>query len=1682
MATTITDVIPNAEDIERWGIGVVFDEDGPDLSSCGSSPSGDSSINLGPEKVGLTSIEKESGIPSSPFRRSGAPSPESPVKGTAVSGNLLLSAKETPEIPQSGGTMPRTPEVESGSSLSTTTFARPINSYQAYPQVHGKRALVLLDDEDQGDDAEDAAGAEDAGDAEEVGPENDGSVIVGLRELPRGNRQRRISPSPSSALVGPKSPEMPHTMERYLASTDDRELVEAQIQVNPKEDAEERLDAVLEEEEEVPVVLSRAASPAPALPDATSVGASVDVAEVEGANELVADPAEHGFANQDRPISVGSIHSAGDSAVEDLEANDIYQRLAEARRIREANMVPIGRHNSEPSAAQPELRSHFTALLTTKNGRKPPRLNSPPPRIPHLRLPVATPRPCPWRRASSSSMYSRENKIMRKLLGKVTADSSTDTNHTIGITSAPHFQTSYRPSASQNAVYPVGVPILCLDTSPDRRTAIIAGRHVLKTVVFDGLSISEGIDVRAAITAHSSKGASGSLTADKLSIRDVKWHGDSTIFTACANGNIFSYDLARITTGSTALEFVQTREDSRQVNSLDINPHRQTTLLSGSQDGMVRYFDIRAPVQSRSGGFTYSPRGAYKCNADGVRQVNWSPKDGFYFACGTESGVVLKWDVRKIAQPLLKIPAHDKACASISWHPDGNHLISGGWDSKCAVWDMSKNADKRQKPRWLIHTPAPVSAVAWRPGLWSASAQGKRAAQVAVSYDDGSHKRYGINSVHIWDLARPSMPYKEIDCFDFSPSGLLWQDQDLLWTVGNDGLFNQCDVAFAPKVLDRQSVSSMALSARGDAVMFLDERPHYRPRPPIIHPHQSSVVPPRTSYSSSPTTPMLSISRSDSEEDVVGSFLGPRRRIGRKRRHSLRSIPVLSTTPPSGPSLGEDQVLGLEQAIKVTGTYKTQQAMAVGHVPAAARVDIYQFLSSYYLETLEQELPNINGGKSLAKRVASIMEQYARAAEQVNQFRLAQTWRILAYSMNLLLDRRAQYHLETRLGHFQKRPSLPKIKDLPKVKVARSLGVVVEMNGEETPRRPSTAVVSNSMDSKSLSVRSLLSDDIESTSNVATPIARAINEEHAEQGGYPSDARLPPVMESDSFALPPAAHSTFNNSPRRRLDSVPLSVTSHQSDQTQISSTDGYDFYDTDALQAIDVPEPRKKEQQPLDYGPRTPNSRRTIRHDSDDSFAQIFSMSESSKQTSGLTASSEGGASARSVTSYPVQLQPGPVDEQGEYESRIRGREIEDSPEHGALEALNGPGNSAPKESPEEIFMISQTTMASDTATDEPSQSQIDSLPPTFEDHAPLHMGVSASCLPKISPALQHDSTPNILESDYLPWPEDPSYPHPLATKETPDTSPPLNPYTLLTRALDFETRTSALNASAMVLLLKPLMPDSVIDPFRATSILRQHHTRLMGMKLFIEAALLRKLCVQGWPEGIPEWGDNYTSIFGPAQQGVKGGFMCPSCRKPRELDPKLGSKALWKCERCRAAMAPCAVCGHRETTATVSRIPEGALLPHHVADPVMSVWWYCPGCAHGGHATCLQDWHAPSENGAYELSDGCCPLDGCGHACLPGKWREEKNMARSDEVGRAAVEKARLGGSVAGSKPQSPVIQPNIRGDKDEVPQSRAVESVRETLASNAPTAGILSSSPGSRGGERERRKSVKFVPTER
>ncbi|KAI1323391.1 hypothetical protein F5Y16DRAFT_346327 [Xylariaceae sp. FL0255] len=1313
-------------------------------------------------------------------------------------------------------------------------------------------------------------------------------------------------------------------------------------------------------------------------------------------------------------------------------------------------------------------------------------------------------------------MYN-QGKIIKRLLGRpdstdLTADSPNPTH--VASTS----ETPYRHKVEQPIVYQTQEPVACLDRSHHGRIVVLGGRHVLKTLhLDDGLNVREGVDVRAAITAHHA----ASLASDQLSIKDVKVadsHGaEPTIFTACANGKIFMYDVSRLAL-RLPLDFVQTTDGSRQVNKLDINPHRATWMLAGGQDGIVRCFDIKAPATGRNGP-TFRAFSSIRCNADAVRDLKWAPKDGMVFACATESGAVMKWDIRKPTAPLLKINAHDaqKGVTSIAWHFDGNHLISAGFDQKCHVWDLSKNAEKRQKPKWSIHAPSPINNVSWRPGLWSATAQGRRAAQVAVAYDDGGQlKKNGISCVHIWDLARPTMPYKEIE-FEHSPYALLWHNQDLLWAVGPAG-FRQANVAFAPKVMDRQPLSNLDFSARGQVLMFLEERAQVSRHPSTIRTRE--IIPPSSSYSSSPTGQMLSLSRSDSEEDVIGSFLGPKQRGSGGHRSQSRQSQPLSTTPPSAAGIDE-QVISLEKAMKLTTPFRPQQVMAIGRIPAGASLpQTYRHFSQQYLEVLERGLPNSEKAETFDKRVTNILDEYAGVAGRASQFRLAQTWRILSYAMNLLLQSRSRYHLEQRLTNSGRKKSPPlkdPICDTRRIDSSSKL----QVQGEETPRKaPSIA----SLDSHPPSTRSLLAGDIDNESNLATPLARPVEDSLPDLDD--GEKRLTPVTEVGSFSLPPALYAA-RESPRRRLDSAPLSILSQGS---QISSTEGYDFYDLEEAldtlpQAIDVP----KKKEPLTLDSTEPTSpvrnriKRPVRHDSDESIPPIFSL-DTSHQASVLTNSS--GGSLKSALRRPQQnRRPSPENSEREYGSRIRGKQIVESPEfrNRPLPTLERRGSSALTDD----FLVSQTT------TDTFESDSFDFAPAPVRpltklkvDPPTLQRTMSQHDQSPIRP--QDNMSPSITETDFLYWDDDPDYPYPIfSNPHARERPPPINPYEMISKALAFETRRSPLHASAIVLLLQPLVPHSVIDPHQAAAILRQHHNRLMGMQLFVEAALLRNLCVRGWPAGIDIWGENYPSIFRPAQDRVAVGYACAQCHKTREISRSPGeSSAIWKCERCRALVGPCAVCGHRE--GNMNSLPPmpmngGLTAASRQADVTfLSTWWYCPGCSHGGHANCLQEWHAPASP-SYESqlersetiyddifpetnSDGCCPLDGCGHACLPGKWRNESSTARTEELGRAMREQYR--GIVTGLK--RPDYKPkaildasvnstpagSVRGDSVEVPQSRAVESVRETLASNAVEnrdvrpgglMGILSSSPGRSGSavgpngmpvERERRKSVKFA----
>ena len=1177
---------------------------------------------------------------------------------------------------------------------------------------------------------------------------------------------------------------------------------------------------------------------------------------------------------------------------------------------------------------------------------------------------------------------------MRKLLRQPTT-TTTESQDTSGTFGDP-LQLQLRPSASQNTVYSARAPVICLDRSPDGHRAVIAGAKVFKTLRIDGSTITDDVDLRSIITSYASTHDISAATADQLNIRAVKWsHSelDTTIITACGNGRITLYDLNRIGEG---LEVARIQEHTRQVHKLAINPFKCNWLLSASQDGTVKLFDIRTPFQGRNGP-TFKSSQTFKCNADAVRDVKWSPTDGFEFACSTDSGTILKWDIRKSPNPILKITAHQNSCFSISWHPDGEYLISGGMDQQCKVWDVSKKADNRQKPRYSFSTPAPISSISWRPPCWSATAQGNRAAQVTVAYDDSNASRNQTSVVHIWDLARPTMPFKEIEQWSSSPTGLLWNTRDLLWSVDKDGHFTQTDLAFVSQLVDHRSLSNFAFSPNGDILMLLEQRQTpRRPRPSISSPEVSP------SYQHNSNGPLLSVSRSDSEEDVVGSFLGPRQRRNHRRRHSGRSTQGLSTTPPTITNMAEQRIMSLDDAVKVTGAYKPQQVMAVGHAPSTARRATYQYFSNRYLERIAKGVSS-NDMQPVNERLALTMESFARTAENIGHYRLAQTWRLLAYTMNLLLTRRAEHHRLSRITLQQGPPKKTSTKE--EVREPRY------ERGEDTPRKITRG--NTPSDSPLYPATRVTSDDIESTSNVATPLVRPMRDTIAQET---REAMRTPLLAEDILELPEAVHST---SPSPIL--VPGS--GNLSDHTA-SSVEGYDFYGMESFSpAVDFVAPPRKQPLRLDYVDHRESIHRIQpqRHDSGESFQMFSTSAESSKFM---------GSGESHVHSMRKENSRALRERVSSWENSFHSHE-----KHRASIDSDAPGQS---ETSDEQIPLSPNEKQGMIGNP-----QIPELPPIFRIHeASAPSAIDTKPVKKLAQEKEEASPsstekvsddPNIIDSDFLPWPNDPTF-----------TIKPIDPTILVQRSIDFECQTGALNASTMVLLLQSLLPEA-IDEIQANAILRQYHQRLTSMKLFTEATLLRNLCAPLYP-----------SVFSMAQDNVTIGYFCTDCHKPLENDPLI-SGSVWRCPRCQQAMSGCAVCQQREPDESFS---------YPSPDPVNSIiWYYCPGCGHGGHSTCMAAWHSgPEFSEGSSHSGGLCPLEGCLHPCLPGAWRdrraEEKKVLKARELDLLVKENAKhSSGAGRGG---------GVRRDNKEVAQSKAVEGVRVAL-------GL---------GGLERKKSVKVV----
>lgn len=607
--------------------------------------------------------------------------------------------------------------------------------------------------------------------------------------------------------------------------------------------------------------------------------------------------------------------------------------------------------------------------------------------------------------------------------------------------------------------------------------------------------IVEETNLRAAVLNYAARGLTPARQRDGLGVHDVKWshsNFNTHIATAAANGKVILYDLNRA-----GVELARLHEHTRQVHKLAFNPHQGYLLLSASQDASVRLWDLR---EMRKEVMTCPSRDVYQGLSDGIRDVQWSPTDAVEFAFGTNNGTIQRWDYRHNKGPKQKITGHDqRLCTSIDWHPDGKHLLSAGVDKTVKVWDFSISG-RRQKPTFVLTTPFPVYNAKWRPPYWSDTHFEKgvyQATQIATSYDTVHH------AIHIWDLRRPHLPFREIDKFESNPSDMLWHSRDLLWTVGREGIFQQNDVHRAHKVVDRRNLQAFAVSPTGELAAAVQKRRRRR-----------REYSPDGFEEEKHDSPEKSSLRSSADDSLDDSFLSSSVKKSHvpSRTTSHRSARSFGSTPPAESA---PKVMFLTDSLAMLNeAFQPNQVALRGTLPGVTNAQVFSYLAQKYKTIPLPDPPTLESFINLKH----VFDQNAQYAERAASYRLAETWRIAGLAVAVASRHRAEMHREHRRLQQGSSPVSSLSNSPPKIEapVVKQKPAFVDVEQRRHSVHALLGIGANKLQPPTSTAAST------STSNLPTPLARPVKSDESSDSTITAPA-LPDLDRDEQITLPPPA-------------------------------------------------------------------------------------------------------------------------------------------------------------------------------------------------------------------------------------------------------------------------------------------------------------------------------------------------------------------------------------------------------------------------------------------------------------------------------------------------------------------------------------------------------------------------------
>lgn len=272
------------------------------------------------------------------------------------------------------------------------------------------------------------------------------------------------------------------------------------------------------------------------------------------------------------------------------------------------------------------------------------------------------------------------------------------------------------------------------------------------------------------------------------SSNDVAWStiDHNLLATAATNGVISVWDLSKF--GRQKQLYVY-NEHERTAHTVTFHCTEPNLLISGSQDGTIKCFDLRCEKAVHT----------YCSNSESVRDVKFSPQQPNQFAAVSENGTVQLWDLKRPDRCQQQFTAHSGPVYTCDWHPTQPWLATGSRDRQIKVWRM----DQKPTLEFNIHTIAVVGRVKWRPDRQHHIAS----CALVVDY-----------SIYIWDVRRPFIPYASFTEHTNVTTGIAFKGNDphVLMSASKDSTIFKHSFQDATRPTTKANPQATSFNLNGD--------------------------------------------------------------------------------------------------------------------------------------------------------------------------------------------------------------------------------------------------------------------------------------------------------------------------------------------------------------------------------------------------------------------------------------------------------------------------------------------------------------------------------------------------------------------------------------------------------------------------------------------------------------------------------------------------------------------------------------------------------------------------------------------------------------------------------------------------------------------------------------------------